>query len=184
MEADDGRPGSQGILVWGGQDGSPLRRQLHGGSEKGGTIIGYDAHKRVNGTKIHAAVTDKSLPVAIAIGPADQHEGRRLIPLLESIRTRRPRRVYADTKYDMPLNRFYLIGKRIGAQIPRRAKKVVGRPSFDEWEYKRHRSSVERFFSWLKEGFRRMGFRYERTPAAYLGFIHLACFVIHWRVIR
>lgn len=113
-----------------------------------------------------------------------------LIPLLENVRIehrgrtrRRPGRVYADTKYDMPLNRFYLAGKRIQAQIPRRSKKH-SMAEFDEAEYKSHRSSVERFFSWLKEGFRRMGFRYERTPAAYLGFIHLACFVIHWRVIR
>ena len=111
--------------------------------------------------------------------------------LLPSIRVagrgrprKRPDSAYADTKYDMPLNRFYLAGKRIDAEIPRRAKKHAGRKVFDKAEYKRHRSSVERFFPWLKEGFRRMGFRYERTPAAYLGFIRMACFVIHWRVLR
>jgi Transposase DDE domain len=155
-------------------------------------LIGFDAHKGIKGTKVHAVVTDDSLPVTIAIGPADQHEGRVFIPLMESIRItrrgrsrKRPRRVYADTKYDiMPLNRFYLVGKRIDAQIPRRSKKKRLGRKLDEVEYKRHRSSVERFFSWLKEGFRRMGLRFERVPSAYLGFIRIACFIIHWMVLR
>jgi len=153
-------------------------------------LIGYDAHKKVKGTKVHAAVTDNSLPVAIEIGSADQHEGRKLIPLMESIcihhqdgLRKKPKQVYADTKYDMPLNRFYLSDRRVQAQIPRRSKRVAGK-RFNEFEYKRHRSSVERFFSWLKEGFRRMGFRYERIPSAYLGFIRIACLIIHWRVLR
>jgi len=64
----------------------------------------------------------ESLPVTVIIGSGREHEGRKLIPLMESIRIRpgrrrgRPRKrpsvLHADTKYDMPLNRFYLDGSR------------------------------------------------------------------------
>ena len=87
----------------------------HDARQKGGDCIGNDGHKRVEGTKIHAAVTEGSLPVAAMISPANIHEGTRLIPPMESISIetgRRPRErpetVYADTKYAIPLNRMYL----------------------------------------------------------------------------
>jgi len=47
--------------------------------------------------------------VAVPIGSAREHEGRKLIPLMESICIRhgggrlRPKTAYADTKYNMPL---------------------------------------------------------------------------------
>jgi hypothetical protein len=88
-------------------------------------VVGFDGHKRVKGTKIHAAVAEGSLPVAVMISPANIHEGTRLIPLMESISIetgkrprKRPKAVYADTKYATPLNRFYLDGKQIRSQIP------------------------------------------------------------------
>ena len=37
-------------------------------------MIGYDGHKRINGTKIHAVVTERSLPVSVTIGSAREHE--------------------------------------------------------------------------------------------------------------
>jgi hypothetical protein len=56
--------------------------------------------------------------VAVVTGPANQHEGRKLIPVMESISVnhgtgrprRRPKVLYADTKYNTPLNKFYLPG--------------------------------------------------------------------------
>jgi hypothetical protein len=49
------------------------------------------------------------------ISSARIHEGSKLIPLIESISIetttrprKRPKTIYADTKYAMPLNRFYL----------------------------------------------------------------------------
>ena len=72
-------------------------------------MVGFDGHKRVQGTKIHAAVAEGSLPVAVAISPANVHEGTRLIPLMESVSIetghrprRRPRTLYADTGYQGP----------------------------------------------------------------------------------
>ena len=47
----------------------------------------------------------------------------------------------------------------------------------------RVRSSVERFFAWLKCGFRRVSVRYERLDVTYTGFLNLASFLICWRVL-
>ena len=82
--------------------------------------------------------------------------------------------------------RTYLTCHKIKARIPTRArKKKPGRPAvFDEDEYKRNRSCVERFFGWLKGGFRRLVIRYERLATTYMGFLHLAAFIMHWRVLR
>lgn len=140
-------------------------------------------------------MTAQSLPVSLAMGKASDHEGRRLIPMMESIgvaagrggRPRsRPRTLYADTKYDMPLNRFYLSRKHIASQIkdhPGRRKRA-GRPRlFDEGRYGKIRSSIERFNAWIKP-FRRVAIRYERLPTVYMGFVHLACIVIYLRILQ
>jgi hypothetical protein len=129
-EEDIGRAHRERILQGDSQDGLTLNRQHDDSCEKGGALIGYDGHKRINGTKIHAIVTERSLPVAVTIGSAGEHEGRKLIPLMESVRVtgkgrprKRPKTLYADTKYDMPLNRFYLSGQqadRIAGQGPSR----------------------------------------------------------------
>ncbi len=139
------------------------------------------------------AVTRGSLPVAVAIGSAREHEGRKLIPLMESITIKttrgrprkRPETVYADTKYATPLNRFYLSKKRIGYQIPsKETRRKPGRPKrFDRATYHRVRYTVERFFAWVK-AFRRITIRYERVSAAYSGFVHLACITLHLRILK
>ena len=139
------------------------------------------------------AVTCNSLPVAVTIGSARDHEGRWLIPLMESIRIKttrgrprkRPKTVYADTKYAMPLNRFYLGKRRIGYQIPsKERRKRPGRPKrFDRTTYHRVRYTVERFFAWIK-AFRRIVIRYERVSAVYSGFVHLACITLHLRILK
>ena len=45
------------------------------------------------------------------------------------------------------------------------------------------RSSVERFFGWLKS-FRRIQTRYERLASTYPGFIQLGCIMILMKVVR
>jgi hypothetical protein len=37
------------------------------------------------------------------------------------------------------------------------------------------RAAVERFFAWLKGGFRRLALRYERRLATFAALVHLAC---------
>lgn len=136
-------------------------------------------------------MTEQSLPVAVEIGSGREHEGRRLIPIMKSISIKRgrgrprkrPNVLYADTKYDMPLNRFYLDGRRIKSQIPENPtrKKRPGRPrAFDRTAYHRIRPSIERFNAWIK-AFRRVAIRYDRLPQVYMGFVHLACIVIYLR---
>jgi transposase len=157
-------------------------------------MVGFDGHKKVKGTKIHAAVTEGSLPVAVAISPANIHEGTKLISLLQSIsvetgrrQRKRPKTVYADTKYATPLNRFYLDAKQIRSQIPdppNKTKKRPGRPRvLDRATYHSIRYNVERFFGWL-ENYRKIAVRYERMPKMFLALIHLACILILWRVMK
>jgi len=49
--------------------------------------------------------------------------------------------------------------------------------SFHRKAYQRARSSVERFFRWLKGGFR-------RRLSAFQAFVLLACFLIAWKILR
>ena len=41
----------------------------------------------------------------------------------------------------------------------------------------------ERFFGWLKSGFRTLATRYERLNTCFMGLLNLACFLIYWRKI-
>ena len=61
----------------------------------------------MKGSKIHVAVTPQCLPIAIDLGSGNEHESRKLIPLLNDIQIKnnngrprsRPERIWADTKY-------------------------------------------------------------------------------------
>jgi transposase len=113
-----------------------------------------------------------------------------LFPLLKGIRIgsshrprSRPKRVYADTKYNTPLVMMYLAVRGIAARIKERAnrKKRPGRPRvFDYENYVRIRSGVERFFAWLKS-FRKIQTRYDRLASTYIGFVQLGCVMILMR---
>lgn len=144
-------------------------------------MIGYDGHKKVKGSKIHAAVTPDTLPINMQIGPANEHDSRKLITLIQGVK--KPKELHADKAYDTPIVRTYLAKRRIKAQIPRRSKKRrPGRPtSLNYNTYKKNRSAVERFFAWLG-GFRRLKIRYKRLASTFKALIHIACFQIHWRV--
>jgi transposase len=99
---------------------------------------------------------------------------------------RRPGTLYADTKYDMPLNRFYLARKKAASQVKDHPgkRRRPGRPRvFDARTYGSVRSSVERFNAWIKS-FRRVATRYERLPTVYMGFVHLACIAIYLRILQ
>lgn len=148
----------------------------------------------MKGTKLHAVVNEQSAPVSVAIGEGDEHEGRRLIPLMQSIsikhhgrgRPRKnPKQLYGDTKYHMHLNRFYLDRRKIKQQIPSTEKKrKPGRPrQFNKALYGKVRYSVERFFAWI-ENFRKLTVRYERLSETFSALIHIACIMILWRVLR
>jgi len=97
----------------------------------------------------------------------------------------RPRELLADAAYDTESIRRYLRRRGIKSSIPpnkRNQKKPSrGRPTrFDNVSYKK-RGTVERFFGWLKLGFRRISVRYERLDACFAGLVLLASFLIIWR---
>lgn len=98
---------------------------------------------------------------------------------------KRPKVLYADTKYNMPLNRYWLDGKKIRSQMPEpEGKKRPGRPrAYDKSAYEHVRSMIERFNGWIK-AFRRVATRFDRLPQVYMGFIHLACIMVYLRVLQ
>jgi transposase len=135
------------------------------------------------------------LPLAIILGPGNEHDSKRFEQTVGSIRINigrgrprnKPKEVLADAAYDIEAIRVYLRRRGIKCCIPenkRNQKKTArGRPTrFDNESYKK-RGSVERFFGWLKSGFRRIATRYERLDDCFLGLICLAAFLIIWRKI-
>jgi IS5 family transposase len=95
----------------------------------------------------------------------------------------------ADGAYDSREIRHHLRRRGVRASIPEnprgRRRPRRGRPSrFCRATYRVARAAVERFFAWLKGGFRRLALRYERRLATFAALAHLACFMIAWRVLR
>jgi transposase len=162
-------------------------------SKERGQHISYDGYyMKANGRKLYAAVvTSILLLIAIYLGPGNEYESRRLFSLLRNIRikgTRRPwskpKQVYADNKYHIPSVMMYLASRGIIAVcIKERVnrKKTPGRRRlFDYYTYSKIRSSVERFFGWMKS-FRRIQTRHDRLTSTYLGFLQLGCVMILMR---
>jgi hypothetical protein len=73
----------------------------------------------------------------------------------------------------------------IPVNIRNRRRPRHGRPyRLDLEAYKRLRSSVERFFTWLTNWFRRPAIRWEKPASTLTGLIQLACIMIYLRVFR
>ena len=92
--------------------------------------------------------------------------------------------VYADKGYDSKTIREYLKSRNILDCIPYRNFKTRNNKSENQNNYNKTRFTVERFFAWLKCGFRRLVIRYERIAENYLGFINIASFLMYCRVLR
>ena len=97
----------------------------------------------------------------------------------------RPFEVLADSAYDNTAIRQYLRSRAIKSSIPintrnsKRRKK--GRPTrFDPDSYSK-RGTIERFFAWLKMGFRKLASRYERLNVVFKGLLDIACFLLCWK---
>ena len=132
--------------------------------------MGIEGHKRRKGTKGHVGVPRRGLPLGVEWGPGNEHDSQKLKALREGVRLRkrgrgrprrRPRGVDGEGAEDAEAIRA--AGRRRGIRAgirenPRGRKKArKGRPRyFDEKAYHAIRSSVERFFAWLKGGFRRL----------------------------
>ena len=94
----------------------------------------------MKGSKIHVAVTPKSLPIVTDLDPGNEDESRKLIPLLNNIQIRnnsgrpksRPQCIWADPKYHTLIVLTYLYNRRIRAQIKERSNTEPkhGRPKY------------------------------------------------------
>ena len=140
--------------------------------------------------KAHAVVNSDSIPLTIIVGPGNEHDSRKFEQVVGSIRINAvrgrpktsPKEVLADAAYDTESIRCYLRRRGIKSSIPsnkrNQKKSSKGRPTrFDEKSYKK-RGAVERFFGWLKLGFRRISVRHERLDVCFAGWIVLASFLI------
>jgi transposase len=143
--------------------------------------------------KVHASVSSEGLPLSLVLSPGNEHDSRRFVEVLAEIRIgkgigrpiSRPFEVLADAAYDNNEIRLYLRRRGIKSNIPCNKRNLKtsrrGRPTrFDQQSY-RKRGSIERFFGWLKSGFRRLATRYERLNTCFMGLIYLACFLIYWK---
>jgi len=88
--------------------------------------------------------------------------------------------VYAGKGYDSKTIGDYLEGRHVTPCIPHRNFKTK---TVHHANYNKTRYVVERFFAWLKNGFRRIRIRYERIAENYLAFVNIASIMMYWRVL-
>lgn len=104
------------------------------------------------------------------------------------VKTERPRtrplEVLDDSAYDEVTIRKYLRRRAIKSNIPinirNRKHPKRERPTRLEYESYRKRGSIERFFAWLKMGFREIASKYERLNVLFKGLLDIACFLLCW----
>ena len=124
------------------------------------------------GTKLTLVCDELGTPLAVALGPGQEHDIRRLPKALNPmLGLARPRRLAGDKAYSVAWVRAWLRERGIQPVIPSR-KDQPADPSFDRAQY-RKRNVVERLVSWLKES-RRVATRYEKLAVTFLGMVKLA----------
>ncbi len=157
--------------------------------KKGGQT-GYDGFRRILGTKIHVAADGTGLPIPIRASPANVHDSTKFIDVSEDISEpagdgliRQIISAYADRGYDVACIRDYLGWHGIDCCIPYKRNSRNVAQNRNQKHYGKTRFVVERFFAWLKCGLYGTAARYERNCDNYLGFVYLACIMMHWRVL-
>ncbi len=125
------------------------------------------------------------------ISSANIHDSTKFIDVIENISDfldndsiKQIVSVYADKGYDSKSIRNYLKNKNINPCIPFRKNSNETTKKKSYKKYNKIRYVVERFFAWLKNGFRRTTIRYERIAENYLGLINIASFLMYCKVLR
>ena len=142
---------------------------------------------------VHVAVCSAGLPLSILIGLGSQRYNQEFIEVIDGIEIKiergrprtKPSEVVADAAYDDMKIREYLrrrnIRSNIGVNKRNMKKPHVGRPTrFEEVSYKKNRSCIERFNSWIKTRSRRNALRYERFKSCFRGLLNITYFLIFW----
>jgi transposase len=122
------------------------------------------------GTKIHAIVEARGLPVEVVVTPGQVSDYEQAEALIEG---RAGDAVIADKGYDADhvIDLIERQGSR--AIIPPRRHRCTKPRTFDAALY-RFRHRVEFFFNKLKQ-FRRVATRYEKTARNYLAMVQIGC---------
>lgn len=110
----------------------------------------------------------------MAVGPGEEHETQRAIPLLEEATAwpDQPAKVAGDKGYSAGWLREWLVERGIKPVIPHKKNEKGRSKRFDKTTY-RKRNIVERCVNSLK-WFRRVATRYEKLATHYLGMVTLA----------
>ena len=125
------------------------------------------------------------IPLALALGPANEHDSRRFEPLIDAVPPirqcagrprRRPAKLHADKGYDFDRCRRAARRRGIAPRIARRGIESSERLG-------RHRWVIERTLAWFAR-FRRLTVRYERRLGILLGFHLLAAALICLRFVE
>lgn len=123
-------------------------------------------------TKIHALCDALGNPLRFILTGGERHDCTQALALLDGMCGNH---VLADKAYDAA----YIMeaAENIGAKvvIPPRSNSTMPR-AYDKDLYK-ERNHIERMFGKLKQ-FRRIATRYDKTDAAFMGFIHVAAILL------
>ncbi len=126
-------------------------------------------------TKIHIAVDGLGNPLRIILSPGQDHDSTRAEDLIAGISAQH---IIADKAYDTDKFRAALADNDIITVIPPKANRI--QPIQCDWATYKERHLVECFFSKIKQ-FRRIATRYDKTAAAFLAFVSLACLMVWLR---
>jgi len=145
-------------------------------SPLGGEATGPNpTDRRKLGTKHHAIVDGRGVPLATATTGANRHDGQAMVPLLDALpgvagkvgRPRRyPARLFGDRAYDSEPLRGACEARRIDPALARRNTEHGSGLGVFRWP-------VERTLGWLHQ-FRRLGFRRDKLLRIHTAFVTLA----------
>lgn len=126
------------------------------------------------GTKLHLICDGEGTPIAVAVGPGQEHETQQAIPLLEEATAwpEQPAKVAGDKGYSAGWLRAWLRERGIKPVIAHQKSEKARTARFDRKSYRR-RNIIERCINSLK-WFRRVATRYEKLATHYLGMVTLA----------
>ena len=126
-------------------------------------------------TKLTAVVDVRGHAISLSLAPGNAADVKVAEGSLGAIKLRTVI-VVADKGYDSDPFRQQLSARGAQSSIPPRANRL--KPTSWNRAYYRLRHRVENYFQRIKR-LRRVGTRYEKTDAHYLGFVHLAT-ILDW----
>ena len=145
--------------------GAPKKNNGQAGAALGRSHGGFT-------TKLHAAVSDRFLPLRFILTAGARHDVKQAAALIAGYTYEA---VIADAAYDSDAFRSEIVVGGGIAVIRPRKNSIEGRP-YDKELYKL-RNVIERFFHRLKQ-YRRVATRYDKYADRYLGFVYFEAILI------